>query len=65
MADAAEVLVPGDMVDLRAEVRRVDHDGKVVTLVVPAILGGGQNYIVAPPGSLTRVETRRGVRTPR
>lgn len=59
-ADALALAV-GDQVFVRAEVRRLDHDGRVVTVIVPAILGEGFNYIAVPPSCLERRETRRGV----
>lgn len=63
--DDASVLAVGDCVFVRAEIRRLDHDGRVVMLSIPAILGTGLNYIVAPPSCIVPRETRRGVRTPR
>lgn len=59
--DDAPVLAVGDHVFVRAEVRRLDHGGRVVTLSIPAILGTGLNYIVAPPSCVERREVRRGV----
>lgn len=58
----APVLAIGDQVFVRAEVRRLDHDGRVVMLSIPAVLGTGVNYIVAPPSCIERREPRRNVR---
>lgn len=48
----APVYAVGDQVFVRAEIRRLDHDGRVVMLSIPAVLGNGLNYIVAPPSCL-------------
>lgn len=54
-------LAIGDRVLLEAEVRRLDHDGRVVTLIIPAVIGLGHHYIVSRSDILRRVEHRRGV----
>lgn len=61
--DSAEPLVPGDVVYIRAEVRRVEHGGGVVIAAIPSVIGEGLNYVAAPPRICTRIETRIGVKS--